>query len=147
MNLARVLEVALPDTPPLRERKGFPRMHPRHVAREHDEREGPLVMVLVPDGPNFFFRFNPYQYKLACLFDGERSYEQVAEAFSAETGIQLEVENVRDFADNLEKHDFWYRTPQEQSVQFCEMLVDERQKKIKKKRDFGDLSIVEVVYF
>jgi len=147
MNLARVLEVALPDTPPLRERKGFPRMHPRHVAREHQEREGPLVMVIVPDGPNCFFRFNPYQYTLATLFDGERSYEQVAEAFHKETGIVLEPENVLEFAENLEKSDFWYKTPQEQSVQFCEQLIDERRKKIKKKRDFGDLSIIELVYF
>ena len=147
MNLARVLEVALPDTPPLRERKGFPRMHPKHVAREHQEREGPLVMVLVPNGSNCFFRFNPLQYKLAVLFDGERSYRDVADAFTQQTGILLEESMVREFADNLEKSDFWYRTPQEQSVQFCEMLVDERRKKIKRKRDFGDLSIVELVYF
>ncbi len=147
MNLARVLEVALPDTPPLRERKGFPRMHPKHIAREHQEREGPLVMVLVPNGSNCFFRFNPLQYKLAMTFDGERSYEQVADAFARETGIVLQEADVRGFADSLEKSDFWYRTPQEQSVQFCEMLVDERRKKIKRKRDFGDLSIVELVYF
>jgi putative peptide zinc metalloprotease protein len=147
MNLARVLEVALPDTPPLRVRKGFPRMHPRHVAREHNEREGPLVMVLVPDGPNCFFRFNPYQYKLATKFDGERSYEQVASAFREETGIALDPANVREFAESLEKIDFWYKTPQEQSVQFCEQLVDQRRKKIKRKRDFGDLSVIELIYF
>lgn len=147
MNLARVLEVALPDTPPLRERKGFPRMHPKHVAREHQEREGPLVMVIVPNGSNCFFRFNPLQYKLAMKFDGERSYQQVADEFAQETGIILDEASVRDFADGLERSDFWYRTPQEQSVQFCEMLVDERRKKIKKKRDFGDLSIVELAYF
>ena len=147
MNLARVLEVALPDTPPLRQRKGFPRMHPRHVAREHNEREGPLVMVLVPDGPNCFFRFNPFQYKLAMLFDGERSYEQVAEAFLQQTGIQLDPANVREFADGLDESDFWYKTPQEQSIQFCEQLVDQRKKKVERKRDFGDLSVIELLYF
>lgn len=147
MNLARVLEVALPDTPPLRERKGFPRIHPRHVAREQQEREGPLVMVLVPDGPNCFFRFNPLQYKLATKFDGERSYEQVAEAFRAETGIVLTADSVREFAEGLDKSDFWYRTPQEQSVQFCEQLIDQRRKRIKKKRDLGDLSVIELIYF
>src|SRR5512147_2412032 len=103
MNLARVLEVALPDVPPLRERRGLPRMHPRHVAREHQEREGPLVMVLIPDGPNVFFRFNPLQYKLACKFEGERSYKQVAEAFRQETGIVLDPKNVTEFADSLER--------------------------------------------
>jgi putative peptide zinc metalloprotease protein len=147
MNLARVLEVALPDTPPLRERKGFPRMHPKHIAREHQERDGPLVMVLVPNGTNCFFRFNPLQYALALTFDGQRSYREVADVFAKETGVVLNEENVREFADSLENSDFWYRTPQEQSVQFCEMLVDERRKKIEKKRDFGDLSVVEVVYF
>ena len=147
MNLARVLEVALPDTPPLRERKGFPRMHPRHVAREHVEREGPLVMVLIPDGPNVFFRLHPSQYKLATMFNGERSYQEVAAAFTAETGIALEEANVCEFAESLEKSDFWYKTPQEQSVQFCEQLIDQRQKKIKKKRDFGDLSVIELIYF
>ncbi len=147
MNLARVLEVALPDTPPLRERKGFPRMHPRHVAREHNEREGTLVMVLVPDGPNCFFRLNPHQYKLATTFNGERSYEEVAAVFRDETGIVLEPEDVREFAESLDKNEFWYRTPQERSVQFCEELVDQRRKKIKRKRDFGDLSIIELIYF
>jgi len=63
MNLARVLEVALPDVPPLKQRQGFPRIHPRHVAREHIERDGPLMMVLVPNGPNCFFRFNPFMAK------------------------------------------------------------------------------------
>ena len=147
MNLARVLEVALPDVPPLRERRGLPRMHPRHVAREHQEREGPLVMVLIPDGPNVFFRFNPLQYKLACKFDGERSYEQVAEAFRQETGIVLDPKNVTEFADSLERMDFWYRTPQEQSILICEQLIEQRKKKIKKKHDFGDMSVIELIYF
>jgi len=147
MNLARVLDVALPDVPPLRQRQGFPRMHPKHVAREHMERDGPLMMVLVPDGPNCFFRFNPLQYKLATKFDGSRSYEQVAEAFRAETGVVLDPKSVEEFAHSLEKMDFWYKTPQEQSILLCEQLVEQRQKKIKKKRNFGDMSVIELVYF
>jgi putative peptide zinc metalloprotease protein len=147
MNLARVLDVALPDLPPLRRRQGFPRMHPRHVAREHIERDGPLMMVLVPDGPNCFFRFNPLQYKLATKFDGERSYEQIAEAFRADTGVSLDAKSVEEFAESLEKLDFWYKTAQEQSIQLCEQLVEQRQKKIKKKRNFGDMSVIELIYF
>ena len=147
MNLAKVLEVALPDVPPLRQRQGFPRMHPRHVAREHVERDGPLVMVLVPDGPNCFFRFNPLQYKLATKFDGTRSYAQVADAFQAETGVVLDPKNVEEFADSLERMDFWYKTPQEQSILLCEQLIEQRQKKIKKKRNLGDMSVIELVYF
>lgn len=147
MNLARVLDVALPDVPPLRQRQGYPRMHPKHVAREQQERDGPLMMVLVPDGPTCFFRFNPLQYKLATKFDGERSYAQVATAFHEETGISLETKAVEEFAASLEKMDFWYKTPQEQSIQFCEQLIEQRQKKIKKKKHFGDMSVIEVVYF
>jgi putative peptide zinc metalloprotease protein len=147
MNLARVLEVALPDVPPLKQRQGFPRIHPRHVAREHIERDGPLMMVLVPDGPNCFFRFNPLQYKLATFFDGQRSYAQVAADYEAETGIALTAKSVEEFADSLEKLDFWYKTPQEQSVLLCEQLIEQRQKKIKKKRNFGDMSVIELIYF
>jgi putative peptide zinc metalloprotease protein len=147
MNLARVLDVALPDVPPLRQRQGFPRMHPKHVAREHVERDGPLMMVLVPDGPNCFFRFNPLQYKLATKFDGTRSYEQVAHAFQAETGVVLDPKSVEEFAESLEKMDFWYKTPQEQSILLCEQLIEQRQKKIKKKHNFGDMSVIELVYF
>ncbi len=147
MNLAKVLEVALPDVPPLRQRQGFPRMHPRHVAREHIERDGPLMMVLVPDGPNCFFRFNPLQYKLALQFDGARSYEQVAESFRIETGVVLDPKSVEEFAASLEKLDFWYKTPQEQSILLCEQLIEQRQKKIKKKHNFGDMSVIELVYF
>ncbi len=147
MNLARVLDTALPDVPPLRQRQGFPRMHPRHVAREHAERDGPLMMVLIPDGPNCFFRFNPMQYKLATMFDGTRSYEKVAEAFQAETGVILDAKSVEEFAESLEKMDFWYKTPQEQSILLCEQLIEQRQKKIKKKHNLGDLSIIELIYF
>jgi putative peptide zinc metalloprotease protein len=104
-------------------------------------------LVLIPEGPNCFFGFNPQQYKLAVKFDGERSYAQVADAFRAETGVVLDPKSVEEFAESLEKLDFWYKTPQEQSIQFCEQLVEQRQKKIKKKRNFGDMSIIELIYF
>jgi putative peptide zinc metalloprotease protein len=147
MNLARVLDTALPDVPPLRQRQGFPRMHPQHVVREHIERDGPLKMVLVPDN-NMFFRLSPFQYTLATLFNGERSYAEVGAELTRVTGYTLTEAQLVEFTESLDKCDFWYRTPQEKSVLLCEQLVEERQKKInKKKHNFGDLSIIEVVYF
>jgi putative peptide zinc metalloprotease protein len=147
MNLSRILENALPDLPPQRLPEMYPAMHPRHVAREHDEREGRVIMVVIPGGPVSFFRFSPIQYYLACLYDGKRSYEEVARAFEANTGTPLTADFCKEFAEGLEKADFWYKTPEQASVTLCHELMDKRHKQLKRKSQPTDLAIIELVYF
>ncbi len=78
MNLARILDTALPDLPPQRLPDRMPRMYPKVIEREHVEREGAMVRVLIPNGPAHYYRFTKLQYELVKLFDGNRTYDEVA---------------------------------------------------------------------
>ena len=148
MNLAHVLDEALPDVPALRTEERYPRIHPKLVAREYQDRDGPVVMCVIPGGrPPYYFRFNPYQYLLASLFDGERSFEQVAAEYNQRTGANLTSEQVKGFAEGMEKVEFWYKSPEEESACLCHELMTNRRKAVKKKRDWGDLSSITFVEF
>lgn len=148
MNLARVLDQALPAVSPERATDYLPRIHPRLIVREYEDRDGPIFMCIIPGGkPPHYFRLNRYQYTLCTCFDGQRDYQQVRDEFAFQTGVQLTVENVKEFADALEKSEFWYRTPQEASAMLCHELVDQRKRSLKKKRDLGDLATITLIHF
>jgi putative peptide zinc metalloprotease protein len=147
MNLSQVLQTALPELPPQLSVDVLPRLHPRLIAREHIEREGPVVVCVIPGGAAHFFRLTRLQYQLVQLFDGKRSYNEVATLFSQQGGMELTAQQTKDFADSLEKVDFWYRTPQEESAVLAHQLVEERHKFIKRKKAHVDLATIEIIYF
>ena len=148
MNLAHVLDEALPDVPALRTEERFPRIHPKLVVREYQDRDGLVIMCMVPGGrPPYYFRFNQYQYLLASLFDGERSYDEVAAEYNRRTGANLSGEQVKGFAAGMSKVEFWYKSPEEESACLCHELMSSRRKAVKKKRDWGDLSSITFVEF
>ncbi len=132
MNLSEVLNVALPELP-ARRSKGYPRLHPNMIAREQME-GGEAVMVTMISGEPLIFRFTPEQWRLVQLFDGERSYKQIAEAYTQEVGALLGEDVVREMADALEESAFWYKTPLERNITASEKLRDERQRRVKKKK-------------
>jgi len=142
MNLNRVLNEALPDLPPPRLPDVYPRVHPRLLVRMHEEIDGPMYIAVVPEGSPIYFRLPPLGYEAVKLFDGNRSYEEVATLFQTVTGVATSAQELRDFADTMEKSGFWYRTPQEESALLCKELIEQRQKKIKRKNDLGDLSTI-----
>ena len=147
MNLTRIFETALPDLPPQNLPQRMPRMYPRVIAREHIEREGPVVRVIIPNGPPHYFRFSRHQYQLVQLFDGSRTYEEVTELFMRHTGTFASVAEVKDFADGLERTEFWYKTPQEESITLCHELAEQRHKAIKRKHMWYDVTTIELYYF
>lgn len=148
MNLARVLDQSLPEIPALPTEESYPRIHPQLVVRQHEDRDGVVYMGVIPGGrPPYYFRFNNYQYLLATLFDGHRSYAQVAADYNRQTGANLTPEQVKGFADGMEMVEFWYHTPLESSEMLCNELMTARQKHLKKKRDWGDLSSITFVEF
>ncbi|MGI9104594.1 MAG: efflux RND transporter periplasmic adaptor subunit [Terriglobales bacterium] len=147
MNLARILETALPEVPPQRIPNRYPRIHPHVITREHQEREGTFYRLIIPNGPPHYYRFNQLQYNLVLLFDGKRTYEQVTELFVRRTGYQVTVDEVREFADGLEKSDFWYKTPYEESISLCDALAEQRHKAVKKKKAHVDVTTIELWYF
>lgn len=136
MNLAEVLNVALPELPARRVGKDFRRLHPKLIAREQIEGGVPTMVAMV-SGTSFLLRFNPEQWKLVQLFNGERSYHEVTELFQQETGIAFDEKDVREFCDSLEECGFWYRTTLELSTTGSQKVADERRRRAKKKIDLA----------
>jgi len=99
-----------------------------------------MVRVLVPSQDSMY-RFPPENWKLVQLFDGARSFEQIAELHSAQSGAAYDADEVREFAASLEEMDFWYKTPQEKNVLWMQQSAAERQRVLRsKKKKYGDLS-------
>ncbi|HUS19624.1 MAG TPA: HlyD family efflux transporter periplasmic adaptor subunit [Terriglobales bacterium] len=149
MNLTQVLNVTLPEPPAAKLRDRYPRVYPNMIAKDHYEREGHMIHIILPDGPSHFFRFSEPQYELIKLFDGRRSYKEIAGVFTRTQKIQINEDFVRTFADNMEKKEFWYRTPQEESITLFNKLAGDRHKTLQKKggKSASDLAIIELVYF
>ncbi len=143
MNLAEALDVLPEITAPAKRKRVF-KFDPRLVGREHIEEEGPVFLAHVP-GSVDLFRLSPEQWKLAHLFDGERSNSEVAELFLAETAIQVSEEDVRSFAETMEDSNFWYQSPQEKNAALMQKLRDRRKKQ--KKAKAGDMAHIVVAHW
>jgi putative peptide zinc metalloprotease protein len=136
MNLTEVLNVALPELPARRIDKNFLRLHPKLIAREQIEGGVPTIIAMVSGG-GYIMRFSPDQWKLAQLFNGERSYAQIAERIQEDTGIALTEQEVRQFADSLDEGGIWYKTALDLGTTASQKLADERRRRAKKKIDLA----------
>jgi putative peptide zinc metalloprotease protein len=141
MNLTRALDVALPEIPARTLSRRLPRLDPGRTFREHIEGGTPVVRVYIPSS-GFMFKLSRPQWSLAQLFDGNRTYSEVAELYSAETGEYYDQQTVLDFASELEAANFWYQTPQEKNILLLLQSKEERRKNLKAKNRFSDLSII-----
>jgi putative peptide zinc metalloprotease protein len=126
MNLTEALDAALPEIPLARlARTRPPRLDPDLIVREDTLDGEPIIGVFQREVSNYF-RFPPEQWRLLQLFDGARSYEDIAEEFSAQTGQQLDLHDLRLFANNLEEAKFWYKSPQEKNMALSEKVSAQR---------------------
>jgi len=140
MNLTRALEVALPEIPARSISDRPPRMPPDVVFKEHIEDGRPVIRAMVRS-QEAMFRFPKPNWELAQLFDGKRSYDEIASLYSAQTGAEYSEEEVREFAAALEEDEFWYRTPQEKTILLMQMDAEKRRKTLRaKKSRWGDLA-------
>ena len=140
MNITRALEVALPELPARIVSERAPRIPPNVVFKEHIEDGKPIVRALVPSQETMY-RFPKSHWDLAQLFDGNRSYEEIAALYSGQTGAQYSPDEIREFAAMLEGDDFWYRTPQEKNALLMQKDAEKRRKTLKaKKSKWGDLA-------
>jgi putative peptide zinc metalloprotease protein len=146
MNLTRALEVALPDIPARKLAETCPRMDPGASSREHLEEGTRIVRIYIPSSRGMY-TLTPEQWGLAQLFNGERSYEEIAELHSQEYGSFYDEESVRQFAEDLESNEFWYKTPREKNILLMKQSVEERRKKLKTKSRWADLSDVNFPAF
>jgi putative peptide zinc metalloprotease protein len=137
MNLSEVFDAALPELPRTRAaRNRPPRIDPDLVARE-DTLDGENVIAVIQRSTDHFYRFSPAQWQLALLFDGIRSYDEIAAEFSAQSGAQIHSNDVRLFAATMEESDFWYKTPQEKNLAYNEKLRSHRERRAERKSRFN----------
>jgi GAF domain-containing protein len=106
-----------------------------------DKRRRTAILALA-----HYYRFTKLQYELVQLFDGNRNYDEVAALFIRQTGVFVSAQEVREFADSMEKIEFWYKTPYEESVILCHELAEQRHKAIKHKRFWADVTTIELWY-
>lgn len=133
MNLSEALDAALPEMPKSQlSRKRPPMVDPELIVREDILDGEPLVVVYQRSTTNVF-RFPPIQWKLVQLFDGKRSYEQIAEEYSAITRTAVAADDVRAITAGLDEANFWYKTPQERNIALNEKLQAQRSRRSEKK--------------
>ncbi len=126
MNLSEALDAALPEIPKARlSRARPPRLDPELVTRE-DTLDGEPVVGVLQRGKGAFFRFQPSQWQLAQLFDGVRSYEEIALAFNQSYNGTLTTREVEEFAASLDEADFWFKTAQEKNLAYGARLRAQR---------------------
>ncbi|HWY09303.1 MAG TPA: efflux RND transporter periplasmic adaptor subunit [Candidatus Acidoferrales bacterium] len=141
MNLTRALDVALPEIPARTLSRGYPRLDPGITFREHEEDGKPIFRIYAPSVGGMF-KLPPANWALAQLFDGSRSYEEIAELYSQQTGMEYGEDQVCEFAAELDAAEFWYRTPQEKNIHLMQQTTEERRKKRQVRSRWADLSIV-----
>jgi len=145
MNIVRALDVALPDLPARVTRRDTPKLDSRIITKEHIEHDRPIIIAKVP-GSDIVLRFAPEQWKLIQLFDGNRSYKDIADLSVAETGVLFDEDGVREIASFLSHNtDFIFKTPLERNIVMQEELRGQRRKKRKRFQvpDFTDITIKE----
>jgi putative peptide zinc metalloprotease protein len=141
MNITQALNVALPELPARLVSQRFPRVHPKVVFHEQVEEGQPVIRAFVP-GVESMFTFPVETWRLIQFFDGQRSYADVAQLYSQETGVEYSEDTVREFAAEIEDLNFWYKTPQEKNVKLMQKTADERRRLQTKKNRWGDLSMI-----
>ena len=140
MNIVEALNVALPEIPErLARQKRIPKMDPRLVAREHVLDGVRVVLVLIPGGHGYY-TLPPVNWELIQLFDGERTYEEIAELFAARTGMAVSGDWVLEFANDNADAAFWSKTLQEKNARFREELAEKRRARTSKKSKWSNLA-------
>ncbi len=126
MNLSEALDAALPDIPSARVARGRPpRLDPDLVTRE-DLLDGEPIMAVLIRERGELFRFPIAQWNLATLFDGVRSYEEIADLYTEQTGNLTTADEIREFSEGLQDINFWFKTPQERNIALSQKLSAQR---------------------
>ena len=140
MNILEAIDAALPELPAKSLRRTYPKLDPQVISKEHIEHGAPTVLAKMP-GSDSFVRLTPEQWKLLELFDGERTYKDVADLTEEITGVAFTEEDVKEFSSFLQDQtDLFYRTPLEKNVTLKQKVGADR---VKRKR-FGFSDITDI---
>ena len=141
MNLNQALNVALPEIPARTVAQRYPRLDPSYTFKKHVEDHVMMVRLYLPSS-GLMYSFPEQNWNLIKLFDGKRTYEDIAAEYSAENGTEYGADAVREFAGELEAADFWYKTTQEKNILLMQQSSEDRQKKLRVKSRYADLSMI-----
>lgn len=140
MNLSEALDAALPEIPQARLTRSRPLcLDPDLVVHETVLDGEPIVGVL-HRGKNNYFRFNPWQWTVAQLFNGERSCEEIVDLCLAQTGMAVSAEDIRQFSEQLDTCGLSYQTHQEKNLAMRDKLLAQRGRRTKSKINFAHIS-------
>ena len=141
MNITEALNVALPEIPARTVAQRYPRLDPAATFKEHID-DGQRVMRVYLPSEQSMYRFPLANWALIQLFDGKRSYEEIAAINLEQNGVEYSADEVREYASELEAENFWYRTAQEKNILQMQKGSEERQKRVKAKSRYGDISLI-----
>ncbi|HKW24405.1 MAG TPA: efflux RND transporter periplasmic adaptor subunit [Terriglobales bacterium] len=144
MNIVEVLEVALPPLPPQRVSDRLPCAEPNLLAHE-DVEGGELTVLVMKPAADGFYRLTPLQWQILKLFDGKRSFSQVASECQNLVGTRCSEEEARELADYLSSTDLLYKPASEKITALAENL--RRDRRHGRKSRFGDLSEITIFSF
>jgi putative peptide zinc metalloprotease protein len=140
MNLTEALDAVLPELPQTRpSRSQPPRLDPDLVVHETVLDGEPVVGVL-KRGKGAYFRLTPFQWQLLQLFDGQRSYEEISNVFTNQSGSIISPDEVRGFASEMEGSELWYESFQDKNLAMREKLLAERERRTKAKVNIAHIS-------
>jgi len=140
MNLAEALVQALPELPTeVVANKKFKFNSELVIREETDDNGQPVYVVFVPSHCAMYY-FERAQWLLFQLFNGERDFAEVAQAYLEQTGVTISEQDVREFAYSSVDTGLWYESPQERNITLSQKLKAERQRRLKRKGKFADLS-------
>jgi len=144
MNIANALNAALPELPERVIKTTVPKLDPRVIAKQQVERGQPVVLAKLPGGESFI-RFEPAQWVLLQLFDGQRTFAEISQEVIARTGVNYAESAVREFAAFINSQtDLFYRSPIEKNIMLHQQLRGKRLKrKLIKVGDFTDICIAK----
>ncbi|HEY0759591.1 MAG TPA: HlyD family efflux transporter periplasmic adaptor subunit [Acidisarcina sp.] len=141
MNLSEALDAALPELPKTRSADGKrpPRLDPDLIIRE-DILDGLPSISVLKRSSDTFVRLTPTQWELVQLFDGVRTYEEIASASETRNASIIPVSEVRDFARSLEECNLWYQSPQDKNLALREKLAVHRNRRTRSKFSIANIA-------
>ena len=141
MNLAEALNVALPEIPvrSVAVKDRLPRVDPNLIVNEQTQDGKLMVMVMIPSTRRYYPMTHD-QWELLSLFDGNRTYAEIAQIRTARSSVLYTEAYVRDFAESIADQPFWYRTAQERNIAFWSKLREERRRRSQKQSRFSNLA-------
>ncbi len=125
MNIVRALDVALPELHAQRKLQLLPKMERSLIAREHIEAGTPTVIVMKPKSDSYY-RLTPDEWMVLKLFNGQRSYQEIAELFQEQSGMTCSEEDIRTFAKSVADTNLVERTRLDTNVTLSEELKKQR---------------------